>query len=466
MPDSSGQPFRPGTVWSAEREKLYRFTTQEALVIRPWPLSQAWRKRAGQGWKPAAPLIDVSMADHGTNRHERLAWSQVPPAVRDAVCHASFAGFQWPTLSMIARCPGALNLAQREPMMAAMLAIGNRVRPVATSWLFRSVRTLLDGSLDWKRMQRIHDWLGLDTSRSFLRLTRKANIAQQSWRWRHWSLILKFWNVPRGRKLLQHLPVVTTEHAEFMESLLRMGTVERVAEMIHPNLLHEIHEQGVYGGASWIAHDLCSVWPLVWTERPVPLIRNLDHLERLRTEVNLAYELANRHELGAEHMRRQAVLDALNQGTPAEALFPPIPLHGTATIQPLPTPQALVHEGASMGHCLNNDHWTMSACMALGYAYHVDFEGERATVWVARVRDNPLGFHIEQIQGPSNQNPSEQLIEHVMQWLKLHEQWALFRLGQAVRPSGEAPPALAEVWTKPLPPQVGGGPFADDEIPF
>ena len=44
-------------------------------LIRPWPLSQAWRKQAGQGWKPA-PLIDVSVADHGTN-HERLAWSQV-----------------------------------------------------------------------------------------------------------------------------------------------------------------------------------------------------------------------------------------------------------------------------------------------------------------------------------------------------------------------------------------------------
>ena len=185
---------------------------------------------------------------------------------------------------MIARCPGALNLAQREPMMAAMLAIGNRVRPVATSWLFRSVRTLLDGSLDWPRMQRIHDWLGLDTSRSFLRLTRKANIAQQSWRWRHWSLILKFWNVPRGRKLLQHLPVVTTEHAEFMESLLRMGTVERVAEMIHPNLLHEIHEQGVYGGASWIARSMrCMAFGV---DRTRSLIR-IDHLERLHTEVNL-----------------------------------------------------------------------------------------------------------------------------------------------------------------------------------
>ena len=196
------------------------------------------------------------------------------------------------------------------------------------------------------------------------------------------------------------------------------------------------------------------------------MFRNLEHLERLRTEVNLAYELVHRRELGEEQLRRQSVLDALSQGATADSLFPPAPFKGISTIQPLPTPKALVHEGIAMGHCLKNDHWKLSACMALGYAYHVDFEGERATVWVARARDSPLGFRIEQIQGPSNQRPSKSLIEHVIQWLNHHEQWALFWAGHRVRPQGEEPDPLPVVWTHPLPRPSEDFSMIGDEIPF
>ena len=60
MSELSDTPFRPGTIWMPERGKLYRFTESEAVVIKPWPESQAWRKRLGKGWRPAAPLIDVA----------------------------------------------------------------------------------------------------------------------------------------------------------------------------------------------------------------------------------------------------------------------------------------------------------------------------------------------------------------------------------------------------------------------
>ena len=119
-----------------------------------------------------------------------------------------------------------------------------------------------------------------------------------------------------------------------------------------------------------------------------------------------------------------------------------------------------------MGHCLKNEHWTLSACMALGFAYHVDFEGEQATVWLTRIRDVPLGFQIEQIKGPANRTPSEQLIAHVLGWLQFHEQWTLHRSGQSSRPPGDVPHPLPDVWTRPLPPiaeQYRGG---VDDIPF
>ncbi|MGB0641018.1 MAG: hypothetical protein ACPGTU_16890, partial [Myxococcota bacterium] len=317
MSDVSDIPFRPGTVWLAEREKLYRFTSDEALVVRPWPTPQAWRKRVGQRWKPAAPMIDLTVADTGTNYAERMAWSQVPEEVRKAVSVAHFSGFQWSTLSMIARCPGAIELAQREPMIAAMLAIGNRIRPVPVSWLLRSVRALLKEPDGWTRWRRIHRWLGLDDSRSFVRITRKARIEKHRWRLVHWRLILALWNTPRGRKLLQHLPEVTPDHAEVVESLWRLGDANAVAGMLHPTLMAEILEQGLHAGAWHIAHDLAEVWPLVWPERQVPQIRNIEHLETLRAEVNIAYELAHREEIGVEHLRRQSVLDALKKGATA-----------------------------------------------------------------------------------------------------------------------------------------------------
>ena len=313
-------------------------------------------------------------------------------------------------------------------------------------------------------MRRIHDWLGLDPSRSFLRLTRKANLPQHYWRWHHWSLILDFWAVPRGRKLLQHLPQVTVDHAELIESLRRIGTIEQVAEMIHPNLMHGVLEQGLYGGASMIAHDLAAVWPLVWGDRPIPVIRNLEHLEQLRTEVNLAYDRAHRHEIGEEQERRQSILDALNQGATAASLFPPPPLEGSDTILPLRTPQALVREGGQMGHCLRNDHWTLSACMVLGFGYHVDHLGERATLWISRSQDGPLGFRIEQIQGPHNQNPSQKMVSHILLWFRRHEQWANYRNNGGIRPAGKEPALVPEMWTRPVPNQPL--PMDENEIPF
>jgi hypothetical protein len=469
MPDVSDTPFRPGTVWLAERGKLYRFTDDEALVVRPWPTPQAWRKRAGQGWAPASPMIDLSMADAGTNYGERMAWAQVPKEVRDAVCIAHFSGFQWSTLSMIARCPGALELAQKEPMIAAMLAVGNRVRPVPVSWLLRSIRGVLKVPDGWGRWRRVHGWLGLDESRSFVRLTRKAHIEKHRWRLVHWRLIVALWETPRGRKLLQHLPEVTPDHAEVVASLWRLGNANAVAAMLHPNFMNEILEQGIHGGAWHIAHDLAEVWPLVWPERPVPQIRSIEHLEILRAEVNIVYEFEHREEVGVEQIRRQSVLDALNGGASPESLFPPPPLPGTGIIQPLLTPKALVREGEMMGHCLRNEHWTTMACMALGFAYHVELHQERATFWVARDRESPLGLHVEQIQGPHNQTPSAGIVSEVRRWFRHHEAWAHYRNGGAVRPTGEESLPIAELWAQALPgpdrSQVGQ-PFLGDEIPF
>ena len=469
MPETSFTPFRPGTVWLAERGKLYRFSDDEAVVVKPWPKPQAWRKRAGQGWTPAAPLIDLSVANGGTNYGERMAWGQVPKAVRDAVCGAHFAGFQWPTLSMIARCPGSLELAQKEPMIAAMLAVGNRVRPVSVSWLLRSVRTLLKTPDGWKRYQRIHGWLGLDESRSFVRLTRKARIDKHRWRLAHWRFIVRLWETKRGRKLLQHLPEVTPEHAELIASLLRLGNAEEVAGMLHPKLMKEVLEQGFHAGVWCIAHDLVEVWPLVWPGRPVPLIRSIEHLETLRAQANIAYDQAHRMECGTEQIRRQSVLDALNAGATPESLFPPPPLAGNGRIQPLLTPTALVREGQTMGHCLRNEHWTLMACMALGFAYHVELNGEVATFWLARDQDSPLGFHVEQIQGPHNRKPSDAVITEVLRWFHHHEAWARHRRGEIEAPKGEPSPVLAEVWAQPLPVRKTRSTHDDwvgEEIPF
>ena len=132
---------------------------------------------------------------------------------------------------------------------------------------------------------------------------------------------------------------------------------------VSPQLMRAVLEQGVRG-----CDDDCS--------RPrgrlaacvagttLPVIRNLEHLEQLRMEVNLAYDLAQDHEYGEEVIRCQSVLDALIEES-RPSLVSTASIGGSRPFSPS-DPNALVREGVAMEHCLQNDHWTLSACMALG----------------------------------------------------------------------------------------------------
>ena len=60
---TQNQPFKPGTNWMPDRGKLYQFSSSSVMVIRPWPLPQAWHKGEVGGWRPACPRIDLRSAD-------------------------------------------------------------------------------------------------------------------------------------------------------------------------------------------------------------------------------------------------------------------------------------------------------------------------------------------------------------------------------------------------------------------
>ena len=52
----------PGSYWLADRGKYYRFTPNDVLVIRPWPLPQAWFKENHGSWGSAAPTVEFQEA--------------------------------------------------------------------------------------------------------------------------------------------------------------------------------------------------------------------------------------------------------------------------------------------------------------------------------------------------------------------------------------------------------------------
>ena len=204
------QPFKAGTNWMPDRSKLYRFTDVDVTVIRPWPDPRAWYRATGRAWMPAMPLIHLEMPG---GRANRAAWATVPSEVKDGVLRAHFAGLQWSTLSMLARCPGSLDLVNSIPFLAAMLAVGNRFRPKPVTRPWRSVRALMRQPDGWKRWRQIGRWLGVDDSRAYIRMLRKIHFEplREGWTWRDADIINRVWATPNGRTMLQHARVLRRE---------------------------------------------------------------------------------------------------------------------------------------------------------------------------------------------------------------------------------------------------------------
>ena len=114
----------------AQRQRLYRFTTNDITVIQPWPAALCWVKT--NTWRGASCNIRLDVLDQDTAapypyRFELEAWRTVPEPVRQRVVKASLMGLQWNTLRLLARCPAAHQLVDELPLLAAAAA---NLRPI------------------------------------------------------------------------------------------------------------------------------------------------------------------------------------------------------------------------------------------------------------------------------------------------------------------------------------------------
>jgi hypothetical protein len=90
-------------------------------------------------------------------------------------------------------------------------------------------------------------------------------------------------------------------------------------------------------------------------------------------------------------------------------LFPAPPLAGTASIVPLAHGATLLEESAQMRHCIvEYEHELLDGALA---AYRVLAPGRATLLLDAR------SLAIVELRGPGNEEPSEETVHAVEQWL-------------------------------------------------
>ncbi len=467
LPDVPPPPVRMR--WRVHRRGPLRVETVDGVVVHSdptgmwatsfWPLAGRWARRHGTTrWKKVRGLllagswvqrlIDDSHAiglEGPPSTEERTAWSTVPEDVATFVRDGCVEETRWVALELLSRFPAARELARDVPFLASLLVErsafsfdGGRWRTVG-EWL-----APLPGMRAWRELA---GRLGLDTSRAFVALLRRMPPG----RWDRWDtthVLQSVWTHDLARKRLLRASAPSRNAVRMLAEAVRLECVDAV----RTELLD--HEDLRHGDTALETHlrNAVSTWRLLHPGSPVPPLRSPDDVyalvERMRTEVRAAYGLPTEVE------------------DTATRTLPPPPLADAPGIRALRTAQEFGDEGRSMQHCLGNGTWEASARARLGYAYAIELNGERASLWLSRNETRPGHFDIGEFKGPRNSPPTAGVRSLVTAW---H--------AQQLRAIASGETVLAEEWVKPpfslYPDRYAGIPQAmrwafgeDDPLPF
>lgn len=391
-----------GAKWHPHSHKLVEWSPVGVLVTRPWPNPRAWACSArGNGhWRPAAgnPWVEAwgpaPAEPPGGRLGARLAaWRTVPQEIQQAVLASTVLEQEWRMLNLLARCPGALELAQSVPLLAGALSIANYLRRTPVARPHRSARALLAGPEGMVRWRKIALWLGFDGSRAFVNLLRRATRAR-AWSELDLAALREVWAHPLGRKRLCHAPRVDQDVVQLLRAAIGAGYIER----LRVELVNDAYAGGGWGGAARHLERAAAAWQRCHGHRALPQWRSAEELE-------------------ADALRlHQAISESALRAPGTVFDFPPPPLPAPPGIRPLDSPQALAAEAGAMGHCLANGAWERLARGRQGYAYAVEVAGERGTVWIRRAPTGSTGFAVAQLQGPGNTTPAPAVVSAVATW--------------------------------------------------
>lgn len=386
-----GGSLSPGVEF--KNGKFYNFTAEKVSVIVSWPRPRALeRPRASSEWQtflPGANIFDVGKyrwalrkktesaragkrpglsvckdpegqfgLAFGTARADdereaqayRRLFEPIPDDVIDAI--GSYSERQWQMLSLIARCPGALELHNSNPALAFSIA-SNRVfynrfaqRPLA------QMRFLAG-----RKQRDALAWLGFPPTEAAVRVFKKIAVSDVNIPML--MALRKGMKSPQVNKLLAHLSGITPAVAHILgePSLLALSSFR---------LIEELSVTGDNDASMQHLFRLRDVEEMSLRMKPVKSIV-ISSTERLFEVYEQMVEEINRVE-------REGLF---------QYLFPPAPLQGTNTIEPVESPLELLREGEAQHNCAAQ--YTGRVAEGKAYLYRV-LAPERATICVLKKR--------------------------------------------------------------------------------
>lgn len=439
MPGSqTTRPFHRG--WVLKDDKLLMFEDSRVTVLRAWPDPRAWLRTVGQPWRgcrPGEPLLwRLGAATHprfverGMRRagqldgddHERLARLRAGLTLRRHAARDFLARFpekvlslagalperHWHLLTLLARVPGAEELAEGNLALAHAVASSWAFRSRPERQPFRSARRMLR-----LRRPQIAEWLGFPARPTAVRVLAKVRSSAVTVRG---LLYLRrtLCSEPVPKALL-HLPSLD-------RCVLRIVTDPQLVAHVTHTFFDDANSDPTEAGLERLAYLLDDTLRMAGElgQRLGPL-RSVKALRRVHDELS-------------ERLNRRANEEL------ASIVIPPPPVAGTDVIVPLVSGAELLAEGREMHHCAASYIRPVAAGQV--YVYRV-LAPERATLSLRRDRD---GWELEQIQGPANAPVEHETVQQVEAWLagvrqvtsqprRIGGMWR----GQQLEPMGERP---------------------------
>jgi len=270
---------------------------------------------------------------------------------------------RWHLMSILARCPGAIDLSRSNPALLFALASNWAFHKPAVTQPMRAARSLV-----WKKQKTIQEWLGFPGTEPVRRVL--AKISSDALDIEGLLYLRDALRNPACLRLLSHLPRLN-------RASVMLASDRRVMNHVTPRLLEDTLEQPPVANTScWGECDPTDIYRLMmdtirmanivdWKKCP----RTFCSVKRVRTV----------HDELAPRMDVLRIKEKYN----IPDRFRDPPFTGTENIIPLTTPEELCREGYLQKNCLGSH--VFSVLRGREYVYRVEHP-VRATLAVV-VRD-------------------------------------------------------------------------------
>ena len=341
---------------------------------------------------------------------------QLPPAVVQAT--EAFCSHQWPLLAMISRQPLALDLAVSNPVLAYALANNNIFRHTGIE-----AAGFQAAAYSLRKQRWILEWLGFPGTGAAEKLIRKIPAGDASP-----YLLRRLKNAlqsdPEAIGLLGHQRVINA-------TVLEIVTNQHILGAVTPVLLEAAGGMTGQDGNFTLGDKILAIITTlqeIAPERIVPQFRSIEEVDAYHDEVFAEYDAYQQRQAQLREERRQAVererrreaennrfqrnLDRSKVEIHVHKPFPPPPLPGTTSIQPINSLLDLQIEGEEQNNCVASYAWKV---LRGGFYIYRVTAPERATLAIFRCTDGC--WRRSELKGTGNRKVKRSTANMVDAWL-------------------------------------------------